>query len=44
MVSLGRQFLLYRVVEALDRTSGRVYTDDPHFDKIPGIHALWGRA
>ena len=29
---------------ALDKTNGRVYTDDPHFDKIPGIHALWGRA
>ncbi len=28
---------------ALDKTQGRVYTDDPHFDKIPGIHVLWGR-
>jgi predicted nucleic acid-binding protein len=29
---------------ALDRTQGRVYTDDPHFSKIPGIHPIWGRA
>lgn len=29
---------------ALDKTQGRVYTDDPHFTKIPGIHTMWGRA
>ena len=29
---------------ALDKTQGRVYTDDLHFAKIPGIHVLWGRA
>ncbi len=29
---------------ALDKTQGRVYTDDPHFEKIPGVHVLWGRA
>jgi predicted nucleic acid-binding protein len=29
---------------SLDKTQGRVYSDDPHFDKIPGIHRLWGRA
>ena len=29
---------------ALNTTQGRVYTDDPHFEKIPGIHVLWGRA
>jgi predicted nucleic acid-binding protein len=28
---------------ALDKTQGRVYTDDPHFGKIQGIHAIWGR-
>ncbi len=28
---------------ALDKTQGRVYTDDPHFENIPGIHILWGR-
>jgi predicted nucleic acid-binding protein len=28
---------------ALDKTQGRVYTDDPHFGKIRGIHAIWGR-
>jgi len=28
---------------ALERTQGRVYTDDPHFDRIPGIHVVWGR-
>ena len=29
---------------AMARTGGRVYTDDPHFKKIPGIRVLWGRA
>ncbi|HYY91012.1 MAG TPA: PIN domain-containing protein [Candidatus Dormibacteraeota bacterium] len=29
---------------ALDRTQGRVYTDDPHFEKILGVHVIWGRA
>lgn len=29
---------------AFDKAQGRVYTDDPHFAKIPGIHVLWGRA
>jgi len=29
---------------ALNTTQGRAYTDDPHFEKIPGIHVLWGRA
>lgn len=28
---------------ALDKTQGRVYTDDPHFNKIDGIHVVWGR-
>ncbi|TMI09948.1 type II toxin-antitoxin system VapC family toxin [Candidatus Bathyarchaeota archaeon] len=28
---------------ALDLTRGRVYTDDPHFQKITGIHVVWGR-
>lgn len=28
---------------ALNMTQGRVYTDDPHFGKIHGIHAIWGR-
>ena len=28
---------------ALDLTNGRVYTDDPHFQKITGIRTLWGR-
>ncbi len=28
---------------ALDLTHGRVYTDDPHFQKITGIRTLWGR-
>jgi len=26
---------------ALDLTRGRVYTDDPHFQKITGIHVVW---
>lgn len=29
---------------ALDLTQGRVYSDDPHFQKIPGLHTIWGRA
>ena len=29
---------------ALDHTGGRVYTDDPHFQKMTGIHIVWGRA
>ena|SRR2546428_13891244 len=29
---------------AVAHTSGRVYTDDPHFEKIPGINVVWGRA
>jgi predicted nucleic acid-binding protein len=28
---------------ALDLTQGRVYTDDPHFQKITGIRTLWGK-
>jgi len=28
---------------ALDITRGRVYTDDPHFQKIEGVQAVWGR-
>jgi predicted nucleic acid-binding protein len=28
---------------ALDLTRGRVYTDDPHFQKITGIRTIWGR-
>jgi len=28
---------------ALDLTNGRVYTDDPHFQKITGIRTLWRR-
>ncbi|OLD34915.1 MAG: hypothetical protein AUI50_04555 [Crenarchaeota archaeon 13_1_40CM_2_52_14] len=30
-------------VTALDLTRGRVYTDDPHFQKITGIQTVWGR-
>lgn len=26
---------------ALEFTQGRVYTDDPHFDGIPGISSIW---
>lgn len=29
---------------ALAHTGGRVYTDDPHFKKVPGIRVFWGRA
>jgi len=29
---------------AVTHTGGRVYTDDPHFSKIPGIRVFWGRA
>jgi predicted nucleic acid-binding protein len=28
---------------AIDRTGGRVYTDDPHFRRISGIHVAWGK-
>ena len=28
---------------AMAYTQGRVYTDDPHFKKIPGIRVIWGR-
>jgi predicted nucleic acid-binding protein len=28
---------------ALDLTQGRVYSDDSHFQKITGIHTVWGR-
>ena len=28
---------------AMAYTQGRVYTDDPHFKKIPGISVTWGR-
>ena len=28
---------------ALDLTQGRVYTDDPHFQKTTGIRTVWGR-
>jgi len=28
---------------AIAHTGGRVYTDDPHFDRIPRIHVVWGR-
>jgi predicted nucleic acid-binding protein len=29
---------------AIDQTGGRVYTDDPHFRKISGMHIAWGKA
>jgi predicted nucleic acid-binding protein len=29
---------------AIAHAEGRVYTDDPHFQKINGIHTIWGRA
>ena len=29
---------------AIAHTGGRVYSDDPHFEKILGIQAVWGRA
>jgi len=28
---------------AILHTNGRVYTDDPHFSKVPGIRVIWGR-
>src|SRR5690349_11796510 len=28
---------------AIDLTQGRVYTDDPHFQKLAGLHTIWGR-
>lgn len=28
---------------AMAYAQGRVYTDDPHFKKIPGISVAWGR-
>ena len=28
---------------AMAYTQGRVYTDDPHFKRIPGIRTVWGR-
>ncbi len=28
----------------LEATQGRIYTDDPHFKRIPGIQTVWGRA
>ncbi len=28
---------------AMAHTQGRVYTNDPHFKKIPGIHVTWGK-
>jgi len=28
---------------ALDLTRGRVYTDDPLFQKITGLHVVWGK-
>ncbi len=28
---------------AMAHAEGRVYTDDPHFKKIPGIRVIWGR-
>ncbi len=29
---------------AAKEAEGRVYTDDPHFKKVPGIRVIWGRA
>ncbi len=29
---------------AVLETDGRVYTDDEHFRKIPGVQTVWGRA
>ena len=29
---------------SLAHSSGRVYTDDTHFQSIPGIRVVWGRA
>jgi predicted nucleic acid-binding protein len=29
---------------AIAHSVGRVYTDDPHFEKILGIQTVWGRA
>jgi predicted nucleic acid-binding protein len=29
---------------AIDQTGGRIYTDDPHFRRISGIHVAWGKA
>lgn len=29
---------------AVQASDGRVYTDDPHFKRIPGIRVLWGQA
>jgi predicted nucleic acid-binding protein len=28
---------------AIHHADGRVYTDDPHFNKVPGIRVVWGR-
>ena|SRR3990172_2643403 len=28
---------------AMAHTQGRVYTDDPHFKRIPGVRVLWGQ-
>ena len=28
---------------ALELSQGKVYTDDPHFTKIPGVQPVWGR-
>lgn len=28
---------------AMAHAEGRVYTDDPHFKRIPGIRVIWGR-
>lgn len=28
---------------ALEETDGKLYTDDPHFKQMPGIHTVWGR-
>ncbi len=29
---------------AIVRAEGRVYSDDPHFNRVPGIRLVWGRA
>lgn len=29
---------------AIVHSGGRVYTDDSHFEKLQGVHVVWGRA
>ncbi len=28
---------------AIQESEGRVYTDDPHFSKVPRIRVIWGK-